>query len=207
MLLTAVMSAGSAKSGKKSKSEKKLFEQGLSLASLMKEKASSQTYRSMFVSNEEILNKIREISAGDVSKPTAVYKISGDASAFVQNSLGIFRLENEDLSPRVRNEFEKKFIFMIPAVLSNRVADSFGIAAISIIASTTAFDCDGLKENCLYIFTFEDAYPVAVGFEKCEDKAVIASATYVLDKNFISFFESTLSELKSFINLKMEKIQ
>ena len=210
--MTLTLTSVSAKSGKKSKvKEKTLIEHGLSLASLMKEKASSKAYLSLFSSESDaLLDKTREISAGDVSKPTAVYRITGEASAFLQEFVPVLEFNPADISPSVRKEMEHKFFQMIANIwTAGESRDTYGIAAASLLAATTAFDSDELSESCLYVFTFEEAYPVAVSFEKYEGHAVIASATYVLDKDFIPSFKDMLSKIKEQmdLNLKIEEIQ
>jgi hypothetical protein len=71
------------------------------------------------------------------------------------------------------------------------------------------FVCNDLKEDCMYIFSFGEAYPVAVSFLCGEDGAVFAKASLVLDEDFMSSLEEMLSEIspESGIKMKLEKIR
>ena len=66
--------------------KKTLVEQGLYLASLMKEKASCDSYfaEASLKDDDDLFATLSEFSSDDVSKPTAVYKISGNFTEFMQ---------------------------------------------------------------------------------------------------------------------------
>ena len=194
------------------KGNKTLIEQGLSLASLMSEKANSETYLTLVMgANDEAMgDKIREIGSGDVSKPTAVHCVSGDFSEFYSTMLsGLGGVLNADFakqfSPELKADTEKQLLSAVASILIAQKSGSTDLAATSILASETAFDCPELKEDCLYIFTFKKAYPVAVSFTRRQGNAVSAKANFVPSKDFTDELSALLSEMGGI--LKIEKVQ
>ena len=195
------------------KGNKTLIEQGLSLASLMREKANSDAYFAIFGflsgSDFELAQKIREMGEGDVSKPTAVYRVGGNFSEFYNTILSGFNdvLDDEamQLSPELKADIEKALLSGMASSLNAKQGYSRLVTAANILASETVFDCPELKEDCLYIFTFEKAHPVAVSFTRGQGNAVSAKASFLL----VDDIDDELSALRSEMGgiLKIEKVQ
>ena len=153
---------------------------GLSLISLMKEKAMNDDYSRLLGRNDEFIAKLHELCAGDMSKIHDVIRLSG--------VFDMFSLSEERLlqfSPMLKRELEILLLKSFTANWSNK-AEMDKIAAASFIASERTFVSSELKEDCIYIFGFEDdsLYPVAVGFMRGEGNSVSAFSTFVLSKDF-----------------------
>ena len=156
--------------------------QGLSLISLMKEKAMNDDYSRLLGRNDEFIAKLHELCAGDMSKIHDVIRLSG--------VFDMFSLSEERLlqfSPMLKRELEILLLKSFTANWSNK-AEMDKIAAASFIASERTFVSSELKEDCIYIFGFEDdsLYPVAVGFMRGEGNSVNAFSTFVLSKDFVT---------------------
>lgn len=156
--------------------------QGLSLISLMKEKAMNDDYSRLLGRNDEFIAKLHELCAGDMSKIHDVIRLSG--------VFDMFSLSEERLlqfSPMLKRELEILLLKSFTANWSNK-AEMDKIAAASFIASERTFVSSELKEDCIYIFGFEDdsLYPVAVGFMRGEGNSVSAFLTFVLSKDFVT---------------------
>ena len=156
--------------------------QGLSLISLMKEKAMNDDYSRLLGRNDELIAKLHELCAGDMSKIHDVIRLSG--------VFDMFSLSEERLlqfSPMLKRELEILLLKSFTANWSNK-AEMDKIAAASFIASERTFVSSELKEDCIYIFGFEDdsLYPVAVGFMRGEGNSVSAFSTFVLSKDFVT---------------------
>lgn len=156
--------------------------QGLSLISLMKEKAMKDDYSRLLGRNDEFIAKLHELCAGDMSKIHDVIRLSG--------VFDMFSLSEERLlqfSPMLKRELEILLLKSFTANWSNK-AEMDKIAAASFIASERTFVSSELKEDCIYIFGFEDdsLYPVAVGFMRGEGNSVSAFSTFVLSKDFVT---------------------
>lgn len=156
--------------------------QGLSLISLMREKAMNDDYSRLLGRNDEFIAKLHELCAGDMSKIHDVIRLSG--------VFDMFSLSEERLlqfSPMLKRELEILLLKSFTANWSNK-AEMDKIAAASFIASERTFVSSELKEDCIYIFGFEDdsLYPVAVGFMRGEENSVSAFSTFVLSKDFVT---------------------
>ena len=156
--------------------------QGLSLISLMKEKAMNDDYSRLLGRNDEFIAKLHELCAGDMSKIHDVIRLSG--------VFDMFSLSEERLlqfSPMLKRELEILLLKSFTANWSNK-AEMDKIAAASFIASERTFVSSELKEDCIYIFGFEDdsLYPVAVGFMRGEGNSVSAFSAFILSKDFVT---------------------
>ena len=165
-----------------SEEHKTFIIQGLSLISLMKEKSMNDDYSRLLGRNDEFIAKLHELCAGDMSKIHDVIRLSG--------VFDMFSLSEERLlqfSPMLKRELEILLLKSFTANWSNK-AEMDKIAAASFIASERTFVSSELKEDCIYIFGFEDdsLYPVAVGFMRGEGNSVSAFSTFVLSKDFVT---------------------
>ena len=165
-----------------SEEHKTFIIQGLSLISLMKEKAMKDDYSRLLGRNDEFIAKLHELCVGDMSKIHDVIRLSG--------VFDMFSLSEERLlqfSPMLKRELEILLLKSFTANWSNK-AEMDKIAAASFIASERTFVSSELKEDCIYIFGFEDdsLYPVAVGFMRGEGNSVSAFSTFVLSKDFVT---------------------
>ena len=187
-----------------------LLEQGLSLAALMREKANSSDYRAILLgANGDLDEKVRELGAGDVSKPTAVYRLSGDFFYLV-DMMGLEVSESVNLSPALKRDIAERLISGFAVMWTGKMTGALSVAAASVLQSQSTFVSDELSENCAYIYTFAEGYPVAVSFTKGDGGAVLANASYVVDDDFPASLEAMLDAIaeESGRNvLRLEKVK
>jgi len=165
---------------KKYEEHKTFIEQGLSLISLMKEKADNDVYARLLGTSEDVIAKIHALRDSDVSKVYGIVRVSG-----VFDIYGLDETLTNQLSPALKRDIE---ILLLKSFSGNwsKNADKDEIDAASIIASEKTFVCPELKEDCIYIFSFDDRkYPVAVSFVRGEGDSVTACAYFVLNKQFV----------------------
>ncbi len=211
MALVCLIAFAKPRPKEESPKEKTLMEQGLSLIDLMLEKASCDAYIEMFLSDSfNVKENAKKIKDGDYSKPTAVYRLVKDSSSSViQLMADMVDYDLSVLTPRIREEMEGQ-VFLSFASLWNSRNGVNDMALSSVLVSGLVFDSDELKEDCIYIFTFKDAYPVTVSFKRGEGKAVSASAMFIMDKDFpnslIQMFEKFNKEFNMEMKIKLEKI-
>ncbi|MBP5443874.1 MAG: hypothetical protein J6Y60_11615 [Treponema sp.] len=185
--------------------EKTLMERGLSLIDFMLEKASSDAYMEMFMNTElgwkENANKIK---AGDYSKPTAVYRlVKNSSTSVIQFMADMVDYDLSVFTPRLKEDMENQMFFGF-ASLWNMRCGIYDVALSGTLSSGSVFDSDELKEDCIYIYTYKDAYPVAVSFKRGEGKACSASAIFIMDKDFPN---NLIQMLEGFnVGIKLEKI-
>lgn len=195
--------------GKAKPRQATLYEHGLSLAALMKEKAESSDYRAIVLgANGDLDEKVRELGAGDVSKPTAVYRLSGDFFYLV-DMMGLGGAESVNLSPALKRDIAERLISGFAVMWTGKMTGALSVAAASVLQSQSTFVSDELSENCAYIYTFAEGYPVAVSFTKGDGGAVLANASYVVDEDFIPSLGEMLDDAKNEemdMGLRLEKI-
>lgn len=195
--------------GKAKPRQATLYEHGLSLAALMKEKAESSDYRAIVLgANGDLDEKVRELGAGDVSKPTAVYRLSGDFFYLV-DMMGLGGSESVNLSPALKRDIAERLISGFAVMWTGKMTGALSVAAASVLQSQSTFVSDELSENCAYIYTFAEGYPVAVSFTKGDGGAVLANASYVVDEDFIPSLGEMLDDAKNEgvdMGLRLEKI-
>ncbi|MBO4385651.1 MAG: hypothetical protein J5817_01415 [Treponema sp.] len=195
-----------------SKKPKTLIEHGLSLISLMKEKAGNQSFLNLMSNgNDGIAEKMKEIASGNVSKSSAVYCMSGDFynfGTFLFNRMdlsGTWKNPEEDFySAPLKEEMNKRFVSAIPASWNARVG-STELAVASLLQSEKAFVSKELKSDCIYIFEFQDTYPVAVCFMLYDNNAVLAKSSYIFDRDYVPQLKEVLEKFGK--GIKLEQIK
>ncbi len=198
-------------SKKENTKENKLIEQGLKLTSLIKEKAGSKEYIAMFFGPQSQLTEfLPDLTSADYTNPSAVHCLSGDFTQI--STLLMSEVQEADfssISEIMGKDISQRILSVIPNMWNSMSSGPSGIAMANVLSSSSVFVCKELKEDCMYIFSFGEAYPVAVSFLCGEDGAVLAKASIVLDEDFMSSLEEILSEIspESGIKMKIEKIR
>ena len=184
----------------KYREHKTFIEQGLSLISFMREKADNDVYAQLLGMSEEVIAKIHPLRTFNVSKISSIARLSG-----VYGIYGLDENLTQQLSPALKREIE---ILLLKSFSGNwnKNADKDEIEAANVIAAEKTFVCTELKEDCIYIFRFDDCkYPVTVSFVRGEGNSVTAFACFVLDEQFTSYVWREAAMGKS--GLKWEWIQ
>ncbi len=169
LVLVFVLLLGLCGCGKASPS---LYDRGLEAAALLTEMASSEAYIATYTAMEPIGNLIMErFAPGSCSVPKAVYAISLDPQKLMQYPQALSEELAQHLSHRA-----------LAAVISqlNAMEGAETLAAASICTAGTTFVCPGVSD-CIYLYTYEDALPIAVTFTTGFDDTVSASATFLAD--------------------------
>lgn len=193
------------------KKDKTLIDQGLKLTSLIKEKAGSKEYIAMFFGPQSQLTEfLPDLTSADYTTPSAVHCLSGDFTQI--STLLMSEVQEADfssISEIMGKDISQRILSVIPNMWNSMSSGPSGIAMANVLSSSSVFVCKELKEDCMYIFSFGEAYPVAVSFLCGEDGAVLAKASLVLDEDFMSSLEEMLSEIspESGIKMKLEKIR
>ena len=197
VLLSQMAFAGGGTQQKKAKAAKPktLVEQGLSLISLMREKAENKNLIKMyFGSNDEVSNIVQEIAQQDFSKPSAVYRLSGDFSFLFSLMTIEFDTADMQFSSELKEEVARQFLSSMPSMWNAKTTGAYPLAASSLLTCTKVFDSKELSKDCIFVYEFPDSYPVAVCFLRGEDNAVMAQSTVVIDKDFLKSLQELLEE-------------
>lgn len=161
------------------KSQKTLYTQGLEMVYLIEEMAKSDTYIAMFSGNPQIAEKLKDVQDGNYTKTKAVYSIDFKSNSFesimgILSEIANFDNLSDDLKNVIKSKLKSSFATQINALSGAEV-----VAASAICTATKTFVCEELKDDIIYLYTYENALPVMVTFIKGEDEAVLANATFL----------------------------
>ena len=149
--------------------QKSLYDRGLEVIDLISEKMNNKDYIKM-LGSETILNAVSEyLDGATFTNPTAVYELTMD----VDKMLSMYEVSLDGMSDTLKREVRSSLL----QSLSNQFNSSLGseaIAASSILSSGISFK-GSIEKDTIYIYEFENAYPVIVTFIKGNDGVVGAS--------------------------------
>ena len=183
----------SACSNKGNAEAKSLYEQGLEIVRLMSEMTQTEGYVDVYTGNGEVKAVIQSISAGDYSSPKAVYAISvadDDLAAMVE----LNRLDN------VSDELKKFLLQRSRSALMTQINSMSGVenlAATSVCTAGKSFVSENAAEDAIYLYTYENARPIAVTFTIGENQAVSATGMFVMYDGFTC---GSVAEIESFFS-------
>lgn len=159
---------------------KSLYEHGLEVVSLMAEMTRSDEYVGVFTDSDDIVEMIQGIREGDFSTTKAVYSVSVSRDRLMyREEIGDLDGMSEELK---RVLYDRVFESLITQI--NGLGGAVSIAASSVCTVEKAFVNREVTDNVIYLYTYENAAPVAVTFVVGEDGAVSASGWFILYEEF-----------------------
>ena len=178
--LSARLFLGACNSKTTSAPASELYSQGLALVSEMNEAVQSEAWVSLFTGDTAVREILSNAGQGDFSQPKAVYEIQFSDQAFTS------LIGQTDLSG-FSESLQKRIHAAIQSATANQINAMDGaetLAAASICTVSDTFVCDGLTENTLYLYTYENAAPVMVSFVVGQDGAVLVTGVPILCDSF-----------------------
>lgn len=171
---------------------KSLHAQGLEVVQLMHEVTKNEEYVNILIGGDsKIKTIIQDISTGNYSSPKAVFAISvSDDNLAAMANLNSLENASEELKTILINRVFGSLITRI-----NSMSGTEKLAAASVCAVGKTFVNESATDNIIYLYTYENALPVAVMFTVGEDHAVSASGVYVLYEGFTC---GSTNEIKAF---------
>ena len=183
----------SACSDKGNAERKSLYEQGLEIVQLLSEMTQTEGYADVYTGNSEVKAVIQSISTSDYSSPKAVYAISAaddDLAAMVElNRLG-----------NVSDELKNFLLRRARSALMTQINSMSGVenlAASSVCTAGKSFVSENTAEDVIYLYTYENARPIAVTFTIGENHSVSASGMFVMYDGFTC---GSAAEIESFFS-------
>lgn len=180
-------------SGKSDAEAKSLYEQGLEIVQLLSEMTQTEGYADVYTGNSEVKAVIQSISTGDYSSPKVVYAISvadDDLAAMVElNRLG-----------NVSDELKNFLLRRARSALMTQINSMSGVenlAASSVCTAGKSFVSENAAEDVIYLYTYENARPIAVTFTIGENHSVSASGMFVMYDGFTC---GSAAEIESFFS-------
>ncbi len=151
-----------------------LAAKGLDVIAKMGMLAGSTEYLEAASANEDFSAILSEIASGDYSTPTAVYKIAlpeGTAS----EAVGVII---EDFDEEIKSLVDDRFLSAIPSQINGQEGVNT-LAALTLTSVGTAAAVEGVEDNQLYLFTYDNGYSAIVIFMPQEENVVSISASFV----------------------------
>ncbi|MCI8453206.1 MAG: hypothetical protein HFE84_01115 [Lachnospiraceae bacterium] len=181
MLAAALLASFSILSGCQDKTdgnEKTAYEYGMELATTAAEMAKNENYGAIFSTSEEIKSFTQKIAAGNYEVPSSVYKISPPDIESLAASLGMpdfYSGLSETLLEQINHQASSVAVSQLTAS-----EGTVALAASSIYRANKVFVCQELEADCIYLYLFDQGYPVAVTFTVGENGAVSATGSFVI---------------------------
>lgn len=163
-------------------SQRSLYSHGLDVISLMCEIAGSDDYLSFYTDSDELGAIVRDIRAGDHTSPKAVYAVSVDADSLSTLAL-MAGIDLGGASDELRAYISQRVVGSIATQL-NAMGGASSIAAASICTAGKTFVSEDIEGSVIYLYTYENAVPVAVTFTVGEDHTVSANGVFVVYDGF-----------------------
>jgi hypothetical protein len=172
---------------------KSLYTQGLEVIQMMSEMTRTEEYVDILIGDSNIKTVIQDISTGDYSDPKAVYAITVSD----ENLATMAELDNfGNVSKELKNLMKKRIFSALISQINGR-SGQVKLAAASVCAAGKTFVNENATDNVIYLYTYENANPVAVTFTVGEDGAVSANGVFVL---YDAFTCDSADEIKAFFN-------
>ncbi len=173
-----------------------LYDRGLKLISLIDETMENEEVLQLYSTNPDFNAIVTQAGEGDFSSPSAVYSLT-----FTDTGIAEFLSANSTTLPdNISDELRDNILSRLYLTITNQInayAGSEALTAASICTLTDGFVNTELSEPVIYIYTFNDAVPMAVTFVPKEDGAVFSNACPIFND---SFQADSQEELEAFFN-------
>ena len=185
MLASAAVLTGCAGSGKT------LYEHGMDVVTDMHALAADSDYAEAMLggATDEMAEIIEHICSGDHTVPIAVYEI-GPADEVLEELL-----DSADM--KLTEEQEHIITARLFGSVASQINAGYGVSALAASSAFTGsklFVSDEAVNGTLYLYVFEDAYPVLMTFTQGEDGASSASGMFLLGDGFDGLDGEELTE-------------
>lgn len=202
--LTAVLASGMLLSscGTTESELPSLEVRGMQIVSMLEEIAESEEYLSIYSADPELLDIIASFAEGDHSDPKTIYRLTLSEES-VKSLCGTDVLTS--LSPKLQDFLEGRVQASVINIANAR-GGSTALAATSICTAGRTFVSDEITDDTIYLYTFDDAVPVAVAFTVGESNTVTASGTFLIADELNTDSPETVREFFSEIDLSVEVV-
>jgi len=175
---------------------------GMQIVSMLEEIAESEDYLSIYSSDEELRNIIDTFAEGDHSDPAVIYRLTlSEESVKSLCGTDILTSLSHELQAFLESRVQASIIN-----IANARGGSTALAATSICTAGKTFVSDEITADTIYLYTFENAVPVAVSFTVGEGNTVSASGTFLIAEELNTDSPETIREFFSEIDLAVEVV-
>ncbi len=182
--------------------DRSLYEHGLDVVAMLNEIAESEEYLSIYSANEDILSIVNSIAEGDHVTPETVYRLTlSEESVAALSGTDVLHSLSPELKAFLNGRVQASVIN-----IANARGGSTALAATSICTAGKTFVSREITENMIYLYTFENAYPIAVSFTVGDGGSVSASGTYLIAEELNTDTPDAIKEFFSEMTLEVEVV-
>lgn len=192
-IVLALAGCGNAANNDTPNMPKSLYEQGLEIVQVMSEMTQKEEYVDIYTGSSEIKTIIQNIGTGDYSSPKAVYAIS----VTDDNWDAMEELNGLNSASKELKTFLTQRVFGSLMTQINGRSGVENLAAASVCTVSKTFVDENATDDVIYLYTYENAIPVAVTFVIGENHSVSASGVFVMYDEFAS---GSVEEMESFFS-------
>lgn len=156
-------------------SDKPLEKAGEEVIALMREMTVSEEYEKLYGLPLDYGNAVAKLREGDYTEASAVYELDVPVGSMLS-----VEMNSDNLEEYVTSAAYVSF--------ASRVNQAAGVEALSVAAAYSAqitFVNAEVKENTVYLYVFENGYPITVAFIPGEDGAVRAVGYFMLNDSLL----------------------
>lgn len=192
-IVLALAGCGNAANNDTPNMPKSLYEQGLEIVQVMSEMTQKEEYVDIYTGSSEIKTIIQNIGTGDYSSPKAVYAIS----VTDDNWDAMEELNGLNSASKELKTFLTQRVFGSLMTQINGRSGVENLAAASVCTVSKTFVDENATDDVIYLYTYENAIPVAVTFVIGENHSVSASGVFVM---YDEFSCGSVEEIESFFS-------
>lgn len=172
-----------------------LYDKGLEIVQEMYMLAGDDAYIQL-ASGGSVDDMVKSISELDYGKPENVYRVTNPESSF--NMMMAFASgQEEELSEAAKEHIYNTIGSGVANNLNARLGGTMNLAAAGVLNCYKCFVCEPLENVEMYIYAYEDAYPVLITFIPGEDGAVSASGYFIIAESLIGTDKEQFEEIIS----------
>ncbi|MDE6678635.1 MAG: hypothetical protein K2K02_06310 [Ruminococcus sp.] len=200
--LVSVFGLSACGNSKSNPETKSLYTQGLEVVQLMTEIIKTEEYINT-IATDSLKPIIQELADGDYSTPKAVYSISASDKELVKlTEFNGFDNIPDNLKPFISSKLHNSLINMI-----NNRGGFEDVAVASICSAGKTFVNENISGNILYLYTYDDAVPIAVAFTTGDDNSVSANGVFVMNDEFSCNSAEEIKDCFSYITVEVKEVE
>ena len=162
------------------KSRLPLYKRGEEVIELMEEMVRSESYAEMYSLGqgyEDILTKVRE---GNYSTISSVYEIS------LPDDLHLYNKIDKDSLPGKLYDYVTASSYSSFATLVNQQTRVQSVVVAAAFSVSMTFVNKKATESKVYLYVFDDGYPIVVSFIAGEESSFRAVGNFILNEQFMT---------------------
>lgn len=189
--------------------EKTPYAYGMDLIAVMSEMVNSGDYLQFISSSPEIRAVAERLAEGDYENVRAVYHIS---TSGIESLAAVMEEEAsiDSFSEELLTYMNHKAASFLTSHLNSQEGYA-ALAASSIYTAEKTFVCNELQKDCIYLYTFQNGYPITISFTVGENSAVHAVGTFVINETIRATpeeeIQTSIDELFRYLGCEIQPLE